>query len=347
MNRRSSTFRVDEQVYITMGILCIVALITFAFRYATSHPCSPINMQIDANAFVEGNVITFKAVTQGGKAFAWNFGDNSGTEEHDASATHVYKNAGKYTVTVTVNEECTEVQNVVITEAPVVINNSLQVFGGPDTAYVGQPVTYEDMSLNSSSWEWYFEDITTVDAKSRKATHTYTTEGPKTIYLRVNGKADQVTHRLIFVIDRDAQKKAARVVKTEAPKPRVITVPLPANPTTAPLPNPSVAEQPKKPEEKPKMIEVTQAQIEGMLMDVVDGNKRPDDFSPYLCGGNLNIPVSYNSGNITFTALCQQMKELKKKKIKKITVLLFRSEATGCITSMSVTVEKKKGFLGL
>lgn len=329
-----------------MAILCIVALLTLAFRYATSHPCSPIAMQINANAFVEGNVITFKANTQNGGTFSWNFGDNtSNVEEHDATATHVYKNAGKYTVTVTLNGECTEVQNVVITEAPVVINNSLQIFDGPDTAYVNQPVSYEDMSLNSTSWEWYFEDAGTVDSKTRKATHTYTTAGPKNILLRVNGKADLVVHRLIYVIDKEAQKRAAREVRTEAPKPKVIPLILPPNPTTAPLPNPS--EQPKKPEEKPKMIEVSHEQIEGMLMDVVDGNKKPDDFSAYLCSGNVNIPVSYNSGNITFTALCQELKGLKKKKIKKITVLLFKSEATGCITSMSVTVEKKKGFLGL
>ncbi|HEX9513144.1 MAG TPA: PKD domain-containing protein [Puia sp.] len=346
MNKRSSsTFRVDEQVYITMAVLCVVALVTLAFRYATSHPCSPINIQINANAFIEGNVITFKAETQGGKAFAWNFGDNTGVEEHESSSTHVYKNAGKYTVTVIVNGECTEVQNVVITEAPVVSNNSLlPMFIGPDTAYVNQSAGYEDISINSTSWEWHFEDAGTIDAKTRKASHTYTTAGPKKILLKVNGKADLVTGRLIYVIDREAQKNAARQARVETARPKVIPLVLPANPTTAPLPNPT--EQPKKPEEKPK-IEVSHEQIEGMLMDVVDGNKKPEDFSAYVCSNNLNIPVSYNSGNITFTALCQELKGIKKKKIKKITVLLFKSEATGCITSMSVTVEKKKGFLGL
>src|SRR5258708_9096047 len=121
MNKRSSsTFRVDEQVYITMAVLCVVALVTLAFRYATSHPCSPINIQINANAFIEGNVITFKAETQGGQAFAWNFGDNTGVVEHESSSTHVYKNAGKYTFTVIVNGECTEVQNLGIPQPPLV-----------------------------------------------------------------------------------------------------------------------------------------------------------------------------------------------------------------------------------
>src|SRR5258708_21282593 len=174
MNKRSSsTFRVDDQVYITLDVLCVLAVMTLAFRYATSHACSLINIQINANAFIEGNVITFKAETQGGKAFAWNFGDNTGVEEHESSSTHVYKNAGKYTVTVIVNGECTEVQNVVITEAPVVSNNSLlPMFIGPDTAYVNQSAGYENISLYSTRLEWYFEDGVTIDAKDPEGHHT-------------------------------------------------------------------------------------------------------------------------------------------------------------------------------
>ncbi len=345
MKRSSSTFRVDEQVYITMGILCIVALVTLAFRYATSHPCSPINIQVNANAFVEGNVITFKAVTKGGTTFAWNFGDNNGTEEQNPSTTHIYKNAGKYTVTVTVNGECTEVQNVVITEAAVIANNSLQLFDGPDTAYVNQPVSYEDLSLNSTSWEWYFEDGNTVDAKTRKALHTYTTAGPKKILLKVNGKADLVVGRLIYVIDPQAQKNAARdaAVRHETPKPRPNVIVLPANPTVAPLTNPTVPEE-KKPEEKPKAPTVTDQQLETMIKDVIAGNKAAADFSSFLCN-NLTMSVTYNGEKTTFSAMCESLKEYKKKKLKKVTVSTVK-DATNCILYMHVTVDKK-GFLGL
>lgn len=346
MNKRSSSsFRVDEQVYITMAVLCVVALVTLAFRYATSHTCSPITMQINANAFIEGNVITFKAETQGGKVFAWNFGDNTGgVEEHESSSTHVYKNAGKYTVTVTVNGECTEVQNVVITEAPVVSNNSLlPMFIGPDTAYVNQPVGYEDISMNSTSWEWHFEDAGTIDASTRKASHTYTTAGPKKILLKVNGKADLVTGRLIYVIDREAQKNAAREAKREPSKPKVTTLVLPANPTTAPLPNPTPVEE-KKPEEKPKVPTVTDQQLEGMIKDVIAGNKTANDFASYLCN-NLSMAVTYNNDKTTFSAMCDALKEYKKKKLKKVTVSTVK-DATNCILYMHVTIEKKT-FLGL
>lgn len=345
MKRSSSTFRVDEQVYITMGIIGIIALVTLAFRFATSHPCSPIAIQINANAFVEGNVITFKAATQGGSTFAWNFGDNNTVEEQNPSTTHIYKNAGKYTVSVTVNGQCTEVQNVVITEAAVIANNSLQLFVGPDTAYVNEPVSYEDQSLNSTSWEWYFEDGNTVDAKTRKALHTYTTGGPKKILLKVNGKADLVVGRLIYVIDKQAQKNAAReaAIKHDAPKPKVNNVIiLPANPTAPPLTNPTVEE--KKPEEKPKVPTVTDQQLETMIRGVIDGSKTASDFSAYLCN-NLTMSVTYNSDKTTFSAMCESLKEYKKKKLKKVTVSTVK-DATNCILYMHVTVEKK-GFLGL
>src|SRR5258708_12151238 len=112
MNKRSSsTFLVDEQVYITMAVLCVVALVTLAFRYATSHPCSPINIQINANAFIEGNVITFKAETQGGKAFAWNFGDNTGVEEQEFFSSPFFKNTRKYTPTPLVYSESPALPN--------------------------------------------------------------------------------------------------------------------------------------------------------------------------------------------------------------------------------------------
>ena len=45
--------------------------------------------------------------------------------------------------------------------------------------------------------------------------------------------------------------------------------------------------------------------------------------------------------------LCDELKEIKEKKIKKITVGITRNGITGCIESMTVSVEKKKGFLGI
>ncbi len=82
-----------------------------------------------------------------------------------------------------------------------------------------------------------------------------------------------------------------------------------------------------------------------MLKQVSAGNKTANDFSDYLCG-NLGVPVFYNGNAMPFSKLCEQLKELKEKKIKKITVGLTKSGVTGCIESMSVSIEKKKGFLG-
>jgi len=118
---------------------------------------------------------------------------------------------------------------------------------------------------------------------------------------------------------------------------------VPANPTAPPLTNPTVVEE-KKPEEKPKAPTVTDQQLETMIRGVIDGSKTATDFGPYLCN-NLTMSVTYNSEKTTFSAMCESLKEYKKKKLKKVTVSTVK-DATNCILYMHVTVEKK-GFLGL
>jgi hypothetical protein len=78
----------------------------------------------------------------------------------------------------------------------------------------------------------------------------------------------------------------------------------------------------------------------------VDGTMVQDDFGPFICN-NMGMAVTYNNEKTTFGAMCADLKNQKRKKIKKITVTTTKMESTNCIVSMNVTVEKKKGFLGL
>jgi hypothetical protein len=99
-------------------------------------------------------------------------------------------------------------------------------------------------------------------------------------------------------------------------------------------------------EEKPKAPNVTEQQLEDLLMHVVDGSKTADDFAQYLCN-NLTMTIEYNGKKTTFSAMCNDLKQLNKKKVKKITVVPYKFDQTNCIINMTVTVEKKKSFLGL
>ena len=341
IRRSSSGIRLDENVWLTMGAVCIIALLVLAFRYSTQRTCAPITIRTTGLSFTKGYPITFNAETNGGNTFEWNFGDGATAAEYTPSTQHAYASPGRYTITVTVDGQCTELQNIIIKEAPVVVNNSLQpVIILDDTVYVSEPMTVEDISPNSSSWEWRFEDGGSIEATTRKASHIFTTAGSRRVFLRVNDRPDLQMSRWVMVVDRNAQKNESRH-RTETARHTVTVIQLPAKPSTEPLVN---QPQPAKPEEKPKAPEVTDDQMASLLRQVNEGSRTPEDFSPYLCS-NLSTPVFYNGDKMTFSKMCDELKTIKKGKIKKIRVGLTRNEQN-CIITMNVSVEKKR-FLGL
>jgi hypothetical protein len=346
MNKRSSSsFRIDEQAWLTMGAVCLVALVVLAFRLGTSHPCYPIRIVSSAATFAVGSPVSYRAETRAGKVFDWNFGDGTTSKEDDPITLHTYSHAGTYTVVITVDGQCSEMQIVSIGEAPITVNNNLPpVIIGPDTAYVGKPVNFEDGTEGSTSWAWHFEGAAMVDAYTRKASHTFLTGGPKKIILEVNHRPELTRGRLIFVVDKQATASHTPRTKTDDNNGRPKIISVPDKPTEPPL-NPT-QEQPKKEEEKPKAPPVTDDKLQSMFLQVVDGTMVQDDFATYICN-NLNMPVMYNGAKTTFSAMCADLKNQKRKKIKKITVTTTRVDATNCIVSMDVTVEKKKSFLGL
>ncbi|MEO6962254.1 MAG: PKD domain-containing protein [Puia sp.] len=349
MNRKRSTFRIDEQVFFTMGAVCLLALLIFGFRYATHHTCLPVKIQLGNDSLIAGNMIRFKAESAEGKTFSWNFGDGNAIDEESSSANHNYKNPGKYTVTVLVDGECSDIQNIYVNEAPVVVNTSLQpMIVGPDTAYTNKLVKFSDISASSVSWEWSFGETGEPDAFTKNVSYTYSQPGVKKIYLKINNRPDLVVVHFIYVIDKDAQNKLKEKPKAQPSRAPVIVY-VPSRPSVDPINN-QIA-QPAKTEKEPehpkaKAPDISHEQIEAMLKQVSAGAKTAEDFSAYLCG-NLGTPVFYNGNALPFSKLCAQLKEMKEKKIKKISVGITRSGVTGCIESMSVSIEKKKGFLGL
>ncbi|HXB07024.1 MAG TPA: PKD domain-containing protein [Puia sp.] len=347
MNKRtSSLFRVDEQAWLTMGVVCLIALVILAFRFGTTHPCYPIRILSTAPSFSVGTPVSFKAETRVGKIYEWNFGDGAGATENDPVTLHTYGRAGKYTVVVTIDGQCSEMQVVNIGEAPVVINYNLPPhIICADTAYVGVPTTYEDGNAGSSAWAWRF-DGSLVSSFSQRTSHIWSSPGTRNVLLTTNNRNDLTDHRLIVVIDKKAGATSARPPRqrTEGSNRPLIVVN--DRPNTPPLTQ--VDNKPKEPEKAPEVTKappVSDEKLQVMLFQVVDGNLVQDDFAQYICN-NMNLPVMYNGSKTTFSAMCADLKNQKRKKIKKITVGTTK-DGTNCILTMDVVVEKKKSFLGL
>ena len=117
MKKKTALFRIDEQVFFTMVAVCVVSLIILGFRYATSETCHPIRIKLPSDTVQAGNRVTFKAETTGGKVFTWDFRDGNTKTEESPLVSHTFKTPGKYTISVTVNENCSEYSTLVVKEA--------------------------------------------------------------------------------------------------------------------------------------------------------------------------------------------------------------------------------------
>jgi hypothetical protein len=341
MNKKSSFFRVDEQVFLTMGALCVLAIVIMAFRAGNRTPCSAVRIAVKSPELTERTLLRFSAETAGGKNFVWNFGDGTPEkEEVSANINHEYKKPGKYTVTVLVNGDCSDIQNVLITEQPPPAELSLKpmiMTGGlrSDTAYVGEAVQFFDNSIGAREWEWRFGETSGVDNSAKDPVYTFRYPGKKVIALKVNNNVALQDRYSLVVVERQVNP-----VRTGDKPGRPVRPVLPVNPGVGPLPQPQDDGSKETEKVKPKMPAITDAQLSQLLMQVAKGNKTAQDFSPYL-DGQLNVSVSLNKDVMPFSKMCEELKNRGAKKIKNISVFSTVDGETNRILSMNVTVEKK------
>lgn len=341
MTKKPSFFRIDENVFITMGAVCLLALIVLGFQYAGRETCQPVSIAY-SDSLMAGNIVRFRADMPGGSTYSWNFGDGASKEEKANTTTHIFKNAGQYEVSVLVNGSCEQTRTIVVKDAPIVANTGmLPVIISSDTLYTGKPATFTDGSTTSTSWEWSFGETNSVNDTNQTATYTYNTPGYKKVYLRVNGRYDLTREKLVYVVDESEERNKKVVTPKPAPQPRSVVHDIKPDPLPPPLPVPTPAPAPE-PEVK-KSPDVSTEQLAAMIKSIAAGDKSPDVFDPYLCN-DKTIKVAYNGTVIPFSKFCEELKELKKKKIKKISVWRNVNAQTNCIESMVVTIEAKKGI---
>jgi hypothetical protein len=83
-------------------------------------------------------------------------------------------------------------------------------------------------------------------------------------------------------------------------------------------------------------------QLEQMLVGFSQGTVNENEIASYLCN-KLETPVRYNKKSMNFLEMCKQIKDVKARKIKKISVLSTSFEK-GCISWVDVALKKKGLF---
>jgi uncharacterized repeat protein (TIGR01451 family) len=135
--------------------------------------------------------VTFTSTTTGASGYLWSFGD--GTTDTTGSPTHVYTQAGVYTVSLTVNNG---VSTETLTKTGYLTVTELLAAGfsaDPVTGTVPLTVTFTNSSTGASTYLWTFGDGSTSTATN--PTHVYTQAGVYTVTLTASneGSSDTLT----------------------------------------------------------------------------------------------------------------------------------------------------------
>jgi PKD repeat protein len=118
-------------------------------------------------------------------SWAWNFGDGGTSNQQNPS--HTFSNAGSYTVTLTVSNQCgsdseTKTNYITVYCAPVANFN-----GSPTNGCSPLTVQFNDQSTcNPTSWNWNFGDGGT--SNQQNPSHTFSNAGSYTVTLTVSNQ---------------------------------------------------------------------------------------------------------------------------------------------------------------
>lgn len=158
----------------------------------------PVNIILPVAAFTpNGNVctfdVTFNNQSTNASTYAWNFGDN--TTSNLANPTHVYPNAGNYTITLNVASTAGCVDSTV---------NNVGVAPVPVASFIPQVDTctlvshFFNTSQNAVNYWWNFGDSTT-SVSGNPGPHTYSATGTYNVTLVVqdsNGCLDTLVRTI-------------------------------------------------------------------------------------------------------------------------------------------------------
>jgi hypothetical protein len=346
-NKKIQPAYIDEKVILTMIITALLGLVITGFQYKNYEHCFDFHIKAKANFFRTDEPIRFETDALYAKEFQWDFGDNESSETNINSVVHAYNQPGEYMVSLTVNGKCSEYKTIYITKAPK-LENPLLIprFVCPQTAEVGKPVSFQDTTAGAHSWEWRFGETAAVDATSSTVNYVYKTPGLKTISLVINNDPKQLGVCKVYVNEKTvAPSRSNARMPARQQQPSFIVVPArPATPTLEEQNHP----QPVIPEPaKPQGVNIGKQELESKLRGVVNNFLTADNFNQYFCN-NLNIPVSLNGTEITFTQLCNKLGSIKNdKKIKQLNVQQIKNSETNCIIGLNVSLKMKQGFLGI
>lgn len=192
----TSTQQNPTHVYTDAGTYTVMLVASNGVNFDTTYAPNAVTVEALPTAGInavqrigcEPFMVQYQDASPGATAWSWDFGDG-GTPSTLQNPTHLYANAGTYTVTLTVTNGISGCTSTVTEPNYIVVNPSptAQFVAAPLEVCTGRPVQFTDQSTGAVQWYWDFGDGVTSNLQN--PSHTYSYEGNFSVYLVVTGTA--------------------------------------------------------------------------------------------------------------------------------------------------------------
>ena len=322
----------DRSIVMTIVVISVVSLLVMGYKFITYRDCSDTDFVIKEGQLIAGHIVSFEDLTAEADEREWDFGDGT-SPSTGKEVMHIFKHPGDYWITLEAGGGCAVRKKVTILNNKSVVDSSqYPVFSMPPHARVGDPVRFTDHTAGAQKWQWSFGETMQIDAVTREPTYIFQSSGVKTVALIVNGNEGYTAKKHLTVFARPVEKP-----EFDFDLPEKAAVRQEVSDDTI-----SIAEVPMVPPLRPVQLtrapEINRIQLEDYLLQIAEGNRRPETLPPYGCAG-FDSRVRANGEGKTLRRLLQ---DIKGEKISIEHLEVVKQKETRCIDFIKITYKRKK-----
>jgi PKD repeat protein len=326
----NTKYRFDRRILSFFAFVSIVSLGVFLYKYYTVKKCPDVSFTISSTSVEAGELVMFNNRTQNTESIKWDFGDNS-VQVNEVSPTHTYRNPGEFILKLTINDRCQEMRKIVVRAKQAPQNADLvPKFACVSSVTLGKPISFACLSKNCKSWEWRFGETGKVDSREKDPVYKYSTPGPKTVSLVINGRYTYLSKKIVYVMTPEVPKNIGKpAMPKKGPKAPVI----PQSPDDYSSYD-EMKTAPKKEPEKEKIM--SNDDLKGAIISYSKGKTKLSQFSASFCSKTESTTIEANGKLMNFTEF------LDKILWQNFTIKELRTirDSNGCINQVIIKYKK-------
>jgi hypothetical protein len=365
MEQKTTNYKIDDKVILTMLSLATLFLGVTAFKFNTKKDCSSIKFSFRSAsssdfAYVGEDVHFAAQFNYSADNLEWDFGDKTPKDRKSGMfVTHVYKNPGQYIVRLTINGECQEPKNINVNRREDLGKTLyLNPMWPSDTLFAGKEYVFTDNTIGAVTWTWHFEKDE-FPRNKQSMPYIFTQAGQYKVTLIINDEFEiNRAFKTFTVINPPAMQVKT---KDNAPPRYIPTLPQ-NNPNVGPItPTPNTPTPPENDadgrtvgpgmgdvlDEANKKPALSDAALKGYVLGI-NSSSGYDGLKKYLYNSNYGkLTILFNNKFITIDQLKGKM-EVHQEFGEEFSVSHEVEPKFNSVTQIDIKakLKKKKGLFG-